>query len=94
MLSTVKIKKGWINQLIGIKHPDNNARIQIVDKENKRFYNLLSEFRKLSGGGIIINTSFNSRGEPIVNSPKDAIKTFNKCNGIDCLVIGDFIVKR
>ncbi|MBD3231732.1 carbamoyl transferase [Candidatus Dependentiae bacterium] len=94
MLSTTKIKKDWINKLIGIKHPDDTARIQLVSKENKRFYNLLDEFRKLSGVGVIINTSFNSRGEPIVNSPKDAIKTFKKCKGIDYLVIGDFIVKR
>ncbi|MBL69331.1 MAG: hypothetical protein CMO74_12940 [Verrucomicrobiales bacterium] len=73
-----------------ITHIDYSARVQTVDKErNPRFWNLIEEFRKLTGCPIIVNTSFNVRGEPIVCTPEDAYKCF-MATEIDCLVLGNY----
>jgi len=73
-------------------HIDGTGRIQTVNRtENKKFYNLIDAFKKKTGLGAILNTSFNMRGEAIVGSPRDAIKCFRKSK-LDYLAIGDFIV--
>lgn len=73
-----------------ITHVDNSARLQSVSKsQNKRMHDLLSEFEKISGKGILINTSFNVRGEPIVCTPEDAYRCFMRTE-MDVLVLGDF----
>ena len=60
-----------------VTHVDLTARVQsISNKLNSNFHNLINEFYKLTNVPVLINTSFNVRGEPIVNSPKDAIKCF------------------
>ena len=60
-----------------ITHVDFSARIQTVNRKvNEKYWNLINEFKKLTGVGVLINTSFNVRGEPIVNSPEDAFKCF------------------
>ena len=60
-----------------VTHVDFSARVQTVSKKsNKKFYQLLSDFKSLSGDSLIINTSFNVRGEPIVCSPEDAYNCF------------------
>lgn len=75
-------------------HVDGTARPQAVAKEhNLRYWTLIDEFEKLSGCGVLINTSFNIQGEPVVSSPQDALRTFGG-TGIDVLAIGDFIVKK
>ena len=75
-----------------ITHVDFSARIQTVCKKNNfKFYKLLKEFKKLTGCPMIINTSFNIRGEPIVNSPQDALRCFMQTN-IDVLVIGNYLL--
>jgi carbamoyltransferase len=75
-------------------HVDNTARIQIVSEiKNKPYYKLLNELKKINGIPVVLNTSFNFRGEPIVYSPEDAIKTFNKMQ-IRTLIIGNFIVTK
>ena len=77
-----------------ITHVDYSSRVQTVDRfSNKIFYELLNKFYKDTGCPILLNTSFNVRGEPIVCSPSDAINCFMKTN-LDYLVIGRFIVKR
>lgn len=77
-----------------ITHVDGSARIQTVDKEtNPRFHALLEEFHNRTGCPILLNTSFNMRGEPIVCSDIDAINSFVRC-GIDVLVVEDFILER
>jgi len=77
-----------------ITHVDYSARLQSVHKEtNKQFYDLLQEFDKLSGVPILINTSFNVRGEPIVCSPTDAFRCFMG-TGLDSLVIGQCVLKK
>lgn len=73
-----------------ITHVDQSARIQTVNKlDNKRFYKLISSFKKRSGYGLVVNTSFNIRGEPIVHSPADAFRCFMG-TGMDRLYIGNF----
>ena len=77
-----------------VTHVDYTARIQTVDKNtNKKFYDLINKFKKKTGCPLIINTSFNVRGEPIVNSPTDAFKCFMGTN-LDYLVIGNFILEK
>lgn len=75
-----------------ITHVDYSARIQTVNKNYKKdYYQVLKEFEKLTGFGIIVNTSFNVRGEPIVCSPQDAYKCFMR-TGMDTLVMENFIL--
>lgn len=77
-----------------VTHVDNSARIQTVTEvSNIRLYRLLKAFEKYSNIPILLNTSFNVMGEPIVCTPIDAIKTF-KASGIDILVINNYIVKK
>ena len=77
----------------GVTHVDGTARIQTVTREfNERYYDLINEFYKITGVPMLLNTSFNCQ-EPIVETPEDAIATFNKC-GLDILVIGDYIVRK
>ncbi len=77
-----------------VTHVDNSARIQSVDrKDNPIYYDMINEFGKLSGIPVIINTSFNIRGEPIVCTPIDALRCFLKTD-IDYLAIGDFLIDK
>ena len=70
-----------------ITHVDNSARVQTVDAErNPRFHALLREFDRRTGCGVIVNTSFNVRGEPIVCSPADAYRCF-MATAMDALVV-------
>ena len=75
-----------------ITHVDYSARIQTVHKEtNPRYYNLIKEFKKNTNCSVLVNTSFNVRGEPIVCSVEDAFNCFMGTN-LDVLVIEDFIL--
>ena len=72
-----------------VTHMDYSARIQTVHKDtNERYHRVISAFKELTGYGVIVNTSFNVRGEPIVCTPEDAYRCFMR-TGMDCLVIGD-----
>lgn len=94
MQKAVKIRKKWRKLIPAVCHTDDTARVQTVFKQdNKRFYNLINEYFKKTGIPILINTSFNLNGEPIVCTPEDAIRTFYSC-GLDILVIGDYIVEK
>jgi carbamoyltransferase len=82
------------SEVPAITHVDYSARVQTVHKEtNLKFYNLISEFKKLTNCPILVNTSFNIRGEPIVESPADAYKCFMGTN-LDYLVIGNFFLSK
>jgi carbamoyltransferase len=77
-----------------VTHIDYSARVQTVNKEtNPRYWKLISDFHTLTGYGIIINTSFNRRGEPIVCTPEDALKCFMNSE-IDCLALNDFVIMK
>ena len=70
-----------------ITHVDNSARVQTIDAErHPRFYKILSAFKARTGSPVLINTSFNVRGEPIVNTPEDAYRCFMHTN-MDVLVL-------
>jgi carbamoyltransferase len=77
-----------------VTHIDYSARIQTVHQEtNPGYWELISQFKKLTGYGVIVNTSFNVRGEPIVCTPEDAYKCFMRTE-MDYLVIGDFLFDK
>lgn len=77
-----------------VTHVNGTARVQTVSSaDDAQFHELISNFGKLSGVPVVLNTSFNVRGQPIVESPYDAIATFAG-SGIDVLVIGDFVVEK
>ncbi len=77
-----------------ITHVDYSARIQTVDgKHNKRYYDLLKKFYDKTGCPVIVNTSFNVRGEPIVCTPEDAYRCFMRTE-MDTLVLGDFVLSK
>ena len=77
-----------------ITHVDNSARIQTVHKETNPLYHaLISKFKEKTGCPIIVNTSFNVRGEPIVCTPTDAYKCFMSTE-MDILVIGNFFLTK
>jgi carbamoyltransferase len=82
------------SDLPAITHVDFSARIQTVHRDtNPRFWQLLTDFKALTGYGVIINTSFNVRGEPIVCSPEEAYRCFMRTE-MDYLVMGDFLLKK
>jgi len=78
-----------------VTHVDNSARLQTVSKDspNSAYYGLISEFYKQTGCPVIINTSFNVRGEPIVCTPQDAYRCFMRTD-MDYLVMGSFILEK
>ena len=79
MLIASKVKEDKVNVIPAVVHVDRSARVQTVNKSsNEKFYNLLEEFKNLTNIPVLLNTSFNVKGQPIVNNPRDAIETFKK----------------
>jgi carbamoyltransferase len=77
-----------------IVHVDGTARVQLVDRDiHPKYHRLISEFEKLTGVGVLLNTSFNVKGEPIVCTLRDALRTFWS-TGLDALVAGDFLITK
>ena len=90
-LDLLNIKR---SQIPAVTHVDYSARVQTVTKDtNSRYYDLISSFKKKTGCPVLVNTSFNVRGEPIVNTPRDAFNCFMGTE-LDYLVIGDFILDK
>ena len=82
------------SEIPAVTHVDYSARIQTVSsKNNKRFYDLILKFKEKTGCPVIINTSFNVRGEPIVNTPADAFNCFMGTE-LDYLIIGNCILDK
>ena len=77
-----------------VTHVDGSARIQTIDRErHPRLHRILQRFKALTGCAVVINTSFNVRGEPIVNTPADAYRCFLGTN-MDALVLEHFVLRR
>jgi len=77
-----------------VVHKDGSGRLQTVSREaNPMFYDLINVFDKLTGVPVVLNTSFNRKGEPIVCSPEDALRTFATC-GLDALIINSFLLEK
>lgn len=93
MLIVAKVHPDKRSVIPAITHVDGSARLQSVTKENGAYYELINEFRKITGVPVVLNTSFNIKGEPIVESPEDAIKCFIGTK-IDYLAIGPYLVKK
>jgi len=94
MLFVAQTRPEHRDQLGAVTHVDGSARLQTVDKEeNPRFWALLKEFEELTGLPVLLNTSFNLKGQPIVKDPAVAIETFVVSN-LDALVIGDYLVTQ
>lgn len=94
MLMVYPIKKSKRKLLPAVTHVDGSGRLQTIKKsQNPRYYSVIKEFEKLSGVPILINTSFNIRGEPIVCTPEHAYKCMMG-TGIDYLVMDKFLIAR
>ena len=92
MLFATTVKKEWRKKLAAITHVDGTSRVQCVSEESESFvYKLLKEFEEITGFPILLNTSFNLAGEPIVESPHDAISTFLSSN-LDILVLENYLI--
>jgi carbamoyltransferase len=94
MLLAPRVRPERAAQIPSVTHVDGTARVQTVSRDqNPLFYRLLECFGEVSGVPMVINTSFNIRGEPIVCSPADAVMCFLGTD-IDFLVIGNFLVSK
>jgi carbamoyltransferase len=88
------VKEEWREKLVSITHVDGTARVQTVTEEqNPWLYNLLTEFEKKSGIGVLLNTSFNVNGKPILSRYSDAFKVYDKTE-MDCLLLEDYYFKK
>lgn len=94
MIIADNVKKEKAKDIPAVVHVDGTVRPQIVTKnKNPLFYELLQQFELLTGVPVLLNTSFNIRGEPIVATPEDAIKCFFD-TGMDFLIIGSFLISK
>lgn len=94
MILTAQVRPEKRGVIPSVTHVDGSARPQTVEKEiNPLYWRLIDEFGKRTGVPVIMNTSFNLRGEAIVHTPTDAIRTFFS-SGMDALVIGSFVVEK
>jgi carbamoyltransferase len=94
MLLTKNVRPAWRDKIPAIVHVDGTARVQTVRREhNERLYRLLEEFDAVTGVPVLLNTSFNVKGEPIVETPEDAINCFLS-TGMDYLVLHDTLIAK
>lgn len=94
MILTAQVRPEKRSVIPAVTHVDGSARPQTVEKEvNPLYWRLIDEFEKRAGVPVILNTSFNLRGEAIVHTPTDALRTFFS-SGMDALVMGSFLVEK
>jgi carbamoyltransferase len=94
MILTNPVKSEKRSVIPSVTHVDGSARPQTVERDiNPLYWELINEFGKRTGVPVIMNTSFNLRGEAIVNTPTDAVRTFFS-SGMDALVLGSFLVEK
>jgi carbamoyltransferase len=94
MILTAQVRPEKRSVIPAVTHVDGSARPQTVEKEvNPLYWRLIDGFGRRTGVPVVMNTSFNLRGEAIVNTPTDAIRTFFS-SGMDALVIGSFVVEK
>jgi carbamoyltransferase len=94
MLKVCNVLKEKQSVIPAVTHVDGSARLQTVNKElHPRYYELIYKLGKRTGVPVVLNTSFNIQGEPVVESPQDAIRCFFS-TGLDYLVIGNFIISK
>jgi len=94
MLLAMHVRPEWRSKIPAIVHVDGTARVQTVRREeNERLYDLLKAFDELTGVPVLLNTSFNVKGEPIVETPDDAMECF-LTTGIDVLALHDLLIEK
>lgn len=94
MLITTKVKEEWRDKIPGVTHIDNTSRYQSVTREmNEKYHSLISRFYDKTGIPLLLNTSFNGKGEPVVETPYDAINSFYR-NNIHILVVNNIVIQR
>ena len=88
------VNEAWKARIPEVVHEDGTARVQIVERsQNPRYYTLLEELDALTGNAVVLNTSLNRRGEPMVCSPQDALNMFNGSD-LEYLVMEDYLVTK
>lgn len=94
MILVHDVRPEWQKKLPAITHVDGTARVQtVMKKTNPRYYKMIEEFKKLSGVGMVLNTSFNLKGEPVVMTPRQAIIDFLRTQ-MDALVLHDYVLEK
>lgn len=94
MILAFDVKPDKRNIIPAVTHVDGTARVQTVTKQqNKRYWDVIHEFYKITGVPVLLNTSFNRMGEPIVNTPEQAITCLRE-SGLDAVAIGDYLVTK
>jgi carbamoyltransferase len=94
MLFVFDVRADRADRIPAVRHVDGTARVQTVSRDdNPRYYDLLRAFQRRTGVPVLVNTSFNTRGEPIVCTPRDAVESF-WTSPLDALVIGSLLVEK
>jgi len=94
MLMAKNVKPEWRDKIPAVVHVDGTARVQMVRPEHsERLHRLLKEFDALTGVPVLVNTSFNVKGEPIIETPQDALDCF-LTTGIDYLAMHDLLIEK
>ncbi|HWQ54832.1 MAG TPA: carbamoyltransferase N-terminal domain-containing protein [Bryobacteraceae bacterium] len=94
MLYVAPVAEARRGEIPAVTHVDGTARVQVVHPAtHPRFHRLIESFGRITGTPVLLNTSFNVKGEPIVNTPAEALETWRR-TGIDLLVLGDFMVRK
>jgi carbamoyltransferase len=95
MILVAQVREPWRETLRSVIHRDGSARLQTVTPDwNRRYYDLLKACKRMTGLPILLNTSFNRKGMPIVETPEEAINFFREADGLDALVIEDFVLEH
>ena len=94
MLFVFDVLPDKADRIPAVRHVDGTARIQTINRgQNPAYYDLLKAFQRRTGVPVLVNTSFNTRGEPIVCTPRDAVECF-WTSPLDALVIGSFLLEK
>ncbi len=94
MLFVYDVLEEKADRIPAVKHIDGTARIQTINRsQNPAYYDLLAAFERRTGVPVLVNTSFNTRSEPIVCTPRDAVESF-WTSPLDALVIGSFLLEK
>ena len=94
MTITFDVADTWRERIPEVVHEDGTARVQVVNREaHPQYHSLLEHMQRLTGNGVVLNTSLNRRGEPIVCTPEDALNMFFGCD-LEYLMLEDYLVTK
>ena len=94
MSFTLDVVEGKSKKIAAVVHVDNTARVQTVrSSDNELYYSLIRNYYMKSGVPVILNTSYNLKGQPIIETPRDALMTFFGC-GMDALIMGNYVIRK